>query len=150
MKLVLCKRSDGLFEAADNDTIEVLSAVGTSCVFTTSGLKNLDRSASQNAYLWGWLYRHVASALHDSGQVITCDDGTEIPFTADILHDWVFADRFRVSGVAMYRGKEKKLYESTSKMTKKRFGEYVEQIKQFSIQYWGIHIPETRNYAGLF
>ena len=150
MKLILCKRSDGLLEPADNDTIEVLRSVGSSCVFTTEGLKNLDRSALQNAYLWGWAYRNLAADLHNSGRVITCDDGTEIPFTKDILHDWVFADRFRVSGVAMFRGKEKKLYESTAKMSKARFTEYVEQIKQFSIQYWGVHIPETKNYAGLF
>jgi len=109
------------------------------------------RTELQNNYLNGWVYRQLAKLLHDAGIVIPCDDGTEIPYTRDILHDWVFSDRFRVKSETIVKGKVKKLYESTAEMGKKRFGEYVDQIHEFAHQYWKVSIPppngEFKEYA---
>ena len=150
MKLVFAKRSDGLLEPVDTETLEAMALVSNGGVFSTEGFKQLGRSSLQNAYLWGWLYWGIADALSECGRVIQCDDGTEIPFTVDILHEWIFADRFRVSGVIIFKGKEKKIYESTAKMSKTRFIKYVDDIKRFCIQYWDFHVPETNRYEGLF
>lgn len=99
------------------------------------------RTALQNNYLNGWVYKQLAILLEEAGTVIPCDDGTEIPYTRDILHDLVFAARFRVKTEFVVKGKVKKLYESTADMGKKRFSEYIEQIHNFAYQYWGVHIP---------
>ena len=101
-----------------------------------------NRSKSSNAYLWGWLYKKIAEQLHEGGIVIACDDGTEIPYTVDILHDHVFARRFRVANIIEAKGNKYYNYESTSKMKKARFTEYCKQITEFAHQYWRIDVPQ--------
>ena len=146
MKLHLARRSDGLLEPADDETISAINQLDSGAVFFTQGVNTLDRSAKQNRFYWGWLLARLVKALEDSGQCIHCDDGTEIPFTADRLHDPFFAKLFRKSGEYTVKGVTYDEYESTKKMSKARFSEYVEQIRRFSYQHWGIAIPEPTQY----
>lgn len=100
------------------------------------------RTDLQNRFLWGWVYANIARQLEDGGIVIPCDDGTEIPYTVDILHEWTFAERFRVLSEHVIKGRVQKKYESTATMSTIRFCEYVTQIKNFCYQYWRIQVPE--------
>lgn len=100
------------------------------------------RSSLQNRYLNGWVYKQITYILEDAGISIKCDDGTEIPYTRDILHDCVFSDVFRVVDEIEVMGVKKNVYEHTSDMNKARFSEYLDQVKKFCHSYWGITVPE--------
>jgi len=99
------------------------------------------RSQAQNRYLNGWVYPELVKVLAEAGHVIACDDGTEIPYTRDILHEHTFARRFRVQSSWTVSGQKFYQFESTAKMKKARFTEYIEQIECFSYQYWSVTIP---------
>ena len=99
------------------------------------------RSPAQNRYLNGWVYPELVKVLAEAGIIIPCDDGTEIPYTRDILHSYTLAIRFRVKSSWTVKGIKFYDFESTAKMKKARFTEYIEQIECFSHQYWGVTIP---------
>lgn len=102
----------------------------------------LKRSDLQNRFLNGWIYKNLAQQLEEAGIVINCDDGTEIPYTRDVLHDWVFGKKFRVKREYEIKGRTFYEFESTATMNTARFSEYVEQVRGFAYQYWGIAIPD--------
>jgi hypothetical protein len=103
------------------------------------------RSDLQNRYLNGWIYKELSKALDDAGIVIPCDDGTEIPYTRDILHDHTMAVRFRVVKSWTVKGSTYYEFESTAKMSKKRFRDYIDEVVNFSKQYWGVDIPQPQD-----
>lgn len=117
------------------------------------------RSELQNRYLWGWLYRNIEKQLEDGGIHIPLDDGSEYPYTKDILHD-IFKEMFlcygEIARTSPKTGERKvrKLCYSTTQLVKhakteeqeqRCFSVYVTKIKQFAFQVWGIHIPPTYN-----
>ncbi|WP_444946431.1 recombination protein NinB [Microbulbifer sp. VTAC004] len=100
------------------------------------------RTDLQNRFLNGWIYKNIAQQLEDAGIVISCDDGTEIPYTRDVLHKWVFGKKFRVIREYQIKGRTFYEFESTATMNRARFSEYVEQVRGFVYQYWNITIPD--------
>lgn len=111
------------------------------------------RTALQNRYLWGWLYKNIAQQLEDAGIVVTLDDGREYPYNADLLHD-IFKERFLCYDEITFKGRTRKICYSTTELLKKpkdeddqkrSFGGYVSNIKKFVYQVWGIHVPPTYN-----
>ena len=110
------------------------------------------RTDQMNRYLWGWLYRQTEKALSDAGYTVQSDDDTEYPYTKDLLHE-MFKDMFLCKATIKRGDRERKLCWSTRDLAKSdtayengderpSFKSYVEQIKQFVSQYWGIEIPE--------
>jgi len=117
-------------------------------IFTEDSPKELSvvdykqgRSRAQNRYLNGWIYPQLVQVLAEAGIVIACDDGTEIPYTRDILHEHTFARRFKVLRSWQVKGQRFYEFESTAKMKKARFTAHIEEIENFCVQYWGVTIP---------
>lgn len=115
------------------------------------------RSELQNRYLWGWLYRNIEKQLEEGGIVIASDDGSEHPYTADLLHE-IFKERFLCYGEIVRthpktgERKVRTLCYSTTQLVKhakteeqeqRCFSTYVTKIKQFVWQVWGIQVPPT-------
>jgi len=103
------------------------------------------RSNLQNAFLWGWIYAQIESQLADAGIVINCDDGTEHPYTKDVLHE-IFKQKFLAIGCIEAKGRSLPLFKSTTELNKAQFSEFVERVRQFVYQFWGItvHDPVDR------
>lgn len=99
------------------------------------------RSLAQNRYLNGWVYPQLVTVLAEAGIVIPCDDGTEIPYTRQILHEHTFARRFKVKSSWQVKGQRFYEFESTATMNKTRFTAHIEEIEQFVYQYWQVTIP---------
>jgi len=98
------------------------------------------RTQLQNRFLWGWVYASIESQLEAGGIVIHCDDGREVPYTKEILHE-IFKRKFLVIGVLEAKGKSMELYQSTTKLNTKGFFEFCENVEKFVQQFWGITIP---------
>lgn len=98
------------------------------------------RSQLQNRFYFGWVLASIESQLEAGGIVINCDDGREVPYTKEILHE-IFKRKFLVVGVLEAKGKSLELYESTTKLNTKRFCEFVEKVQKFVFQFWQITVP---------
>lgn len=103
--------------------------------------QGLNRTALQNSFLWGWIYTQLAEKLADAGIVIPCDDGTEHPYTKDVLHE-IFKRKFLVIGVVESKGRSLELYRSSTELSTAEFCDFVRDVRQFAWQFWGIQIPE--------
>lgn len=99
------------------------------------------RTQLQNRYLWGWIYASIESQLEAGGIVIQCDDGREVPYTKEILHE-IFKRKFLVIGVLEAKGKSLELYRSTTELKTIEFCEFVRKVEQFAHQFWKITIPQ--------
>ena len=99
------------------------------------------RSDLQNRYLWGWIYDQIARQLDEAGIVIHCDDGTEHPYTKDVLHE-IFKQKFLAIGTLEAKGRSLPLYESTTGLNKKQFSEFTESVRGFVWQFWGITVAD--------
>lgn len=123
----------------------------------------LKRSLLQNSYLWGWLYRYIADKLEEAGIVIPLEDGREYPYNADMLHE-IFKDKFLCYDEITVMVKHsfipfkkvpvtrKLCYSTTQLLMKPKPGDeqrgfkfYVDSIKQFAYQVWGLQVPPTFN-----
>lgn len=98
------------------------------------------RTQKQNRYLWGWVYSNIAQQLNDSGQVIQCREGREMEWTKDLLHE-AFKMYRKLPPLETLKG-EVEMYESTAKMSKKRFSEFLEDVRKACWGWWEIEIPE--------
>ena len=98
------------------------------------------RTQLQNRYLWGWIYSSIESQLEAAGIVIQCDDGREVPYSKDILHE-IFKRKFLILGVIESRGKSLELYRSTTELSTIEFCDYVRKVEQFAYQFWQITVP---------
>jgi hypothetical protein len=99
------------------------------------------RTQLQNRYLWGWIYASIESQQEAGGIVIQCDDGREVPYTKEILHE-IFKRKFLVIGVIEAKGKSLELYRSTTELKTIEFCEFVRKVEQFVYQFWKITIPQ--------
>lgn len=100
------------------------------------------RTQLQNRYLWGWIYSNIDGQLEAAGIVIQCDDGREVPYTKDILHE-IFKRKFLVIGVLEAKGKSLELYRSTTELSTVEFCDYVRKVEQFVWQFWQITVPQA-------
>lgn len=98
------------------------------------------RTDKQNRYLWGWVYSNIAKQLNESGQVITTKDGQEMEWTKDLLHE-AFKLYRKLPPIETMKGVIEQ-HESTASMSKKRFSEFVDQIRRACLGWWNIEIPE--------
>ncbi len=137
MKIMLIPRSDGLLEPMTERGIEAVKAMDkkpNAADFQTS-----TRSSLQNQYLNGWVYPQLVNALNAGGYV---QNGKT--FTRDRLHA-IFQFKFLVKEEIETKGGLVYLFQSTAKMSKKRFCEYIdEQIRPFMINDFQIDIPDPR------
>lgn len=101
------------------------------------------RTLIQNSYLWGWLYHSIAKALSEAGIAIPMKDGATHPYDKDILHE-IFGKKFRKIGeIVAKNGNTLDIIQSTTKMGKKRFAEYCDEVEGFAWDFWEIRIPPT-------
>ena len=103
--------------------------------------QGVNRTKLQNSFLWGWIYTRLEAVLAEAGIVIPCDDGTEHPYTKDVLHE-IFKRKFLVVGVVESKGRSLELYRSTTELTTAEFCDFVRSVRQFAWQFWEIQIPE--------
>lgn len=105
------------------------------------------RSDLQNRFLWGWIYAELERQLADAGIVIHCDDGTGHPYTKDVLHE-IFKTKFLAIGSIEAKGRSLTLYKSTTQLNTQEFSEFVENVRRFAYQFWGItvHDPVDKYY----
>lgn len=99
------------------------------------------RSDLQNRFLWGWVYEQIRSQLEAAGIVINCDDGTEHPYTKEVLHE-IFKTKFLAIGSIEAKGRSLTLYKSTTELNTAQFSEFVEQVRRFVWQFWSIQVQE--------
>jgi len=108
--------------------------------FVTEGDK---RSNLQNSYLWGWLYAQIENALKEAGIQIPCKDGSSHPYTKDVLHE-IFKNKFLVLGeIEAKNGSVLPIVGSTTRLSKKEFCEYCDNVEHFALDFWGIIVPPT-------
>ena len=89
------------------------------------------RSQEQNAYLWGVVYPTIQSAIQLSrGEHYSTDD----------LHEW-FRDKFLPKKAITIKGETKVVRPSTTKLTTKEFGDYLDQVIMFAAES-GIVVPD--------
>lgn len=84
------------------------------------------RSLKQNAYLWAAVYPAVS-------------DHTGM--TTEDIHEWC-KDEFLPRRFVTLAGKEKEIRKTTTDLTIKEFGEFVERIVAWAAQELGVSIPE--------
>lgn len=105
-----------------------------------------NRSQLQNALLWGWVYAQLAKLLEEGGVVMRLDDGGEMPWTVDVIHEAMkqMYGKRAAPITTVRRGKRRTLEfsPSTTNMTTSEFSEYIENIKKFSWQFWQVQIPD--------
>lgn len=99
------------------------------------------RSDLQNRFIWGWVYSEIERQLQDAGIVIHCDDGTEHPYTKEILHE-IMKQKFLAVGSIEAKGRSLILHKSTTDLNTAQFSEFVEQVRQFVFQFWNITVAD--------
>ena len=119
----------------------------------------LRRTDRQRMTLWGWYYKNLAQELNEAGYEIDDDNGTVWPYDKDLLH-CIFREKFLCYGEIKRKGKIRKLIWSSNDLPRKRsnrpdkptFSEYINSIREFSSQHWGIELldpPPTDEYEQL-
>ena len=99
------------------------------------------RTKLQNAFLNGWIYRQGAQLLEDAGIVIDCDDGTEHPYTRDVIHE-IMRRKYLTIGELKAKGRTLPIIQSTAELTTGQFCEYVDNVRGFFWQFWRVQIPD--------
>ena len=100
------------------------------------------RSKLQNAFLWGWVYKELSSALNVAGYSLN-----GAPYTHAIIHAIAQAN-FRITDTfTNEKGQECYIYRSTADMGKKEFSEDIEKINHYFIDLYQIAIPDHRESA---
>lgn len=83
-----------------------------------------NRTNQQNRFLWGVVYKVIAD---------------ELGYTADDIHEYL-ADKFLSETVVVLNESVRKS-KSTSKLNKKEFAEYLENVVRFAAEH-GIVVPD--------
>lgn len=98
------------------------------------------RSVLANAYLWGWVYSSISGALEAAGIAIATTTG-EHPYTKDVLHE-IFRTKFlQIGEIQSKKGRVLPIYKSTTALNSSEFSEYVDNVKKFTYQFWGVQVP---------
>lgn len=92
------------------------------------------RSSEQNRYLWGVVYPLLLEGLEDIGYAYT---------TTQEVHEFckrTFSDRY----VNYHSGEIIDIPDSTKEMDRKTFATYLQVIREWSLNYIGIEIPDPQ------
>src|SRR5690554_6116232 len=135
MQLVLVPRSDGLMEpVSDRAAAFIKSQPAVPSVWMHQKDKRTDK---QNNYLNGYYYRTACELLNDAGHSIA-----GFAFTRNRLHVMCQQMFLVQEEIPLPDGASGYLYESTTRMSKKRFTEYVdEQVAPWLLNDYGISVP---------
>ena len=99
------------------------------------------KSASQRAYLWGWVYAQTARILDERGIAFPLVSGYERPATKDILHA-MGQEAFLICGqIKKKDGSLVNMYTSTESLSKRDYWAYTENFTRLVYQVWGVTIP---------
>jgi hypothetical protein len=91
------------------------------------------RSDNQNRYYWGVVVEIVRQGLRDLGHRLDKDE----------VH-YFLREKFNYKELVNEgTGESVKIPQSTTVMTKTEFGEYIEQIAQWSAEFLNVTIPEA-------
>jgi hypothetical protein len=102
--------------------------------------KKSKRSLSQNAYYWGAVVKMVQEGLKDLGHDLTLEE----------THDFL-KGRFNAKEIINTdTGEVISVPRSTTELNKTQFGEYIEKIQRFSIEYLGVNIPSPNEQVKMF
>jgi hypothetical protein len=103
-------------------------------------VKKNRRSLSQNAYYWSAVVPLVREGLQDLGHDLTLEE----------THDFL-KGRFNAKEIINTdTGEVISVPRSTTELNKTQFGEYIEKIQQFSIEYLGVNIPSPNEQVKIF
>lgn len=132
--------SDGRLEPRSDNILKWVRSQNPKTFIEMDIKKNL-RSSRQNRYLNGWIYRVLAKKMLEAGINMSCG----MLWTRESLHCF-FQNVYLVLGEYEENGLKFKEYESTTKMNKKRFCEFInEEIRPCSREIWNIDIPEPQD-----
>lgn len=137
-EIALYGREDGLFEPRTDKGLEFVKDRAGKMVLAKISANT--RSDLQNRYLWGWVYyNQICRKLKDAGITVN-----GFPWTKDTLHA-AFQSCFLIENTFYFADKVNIVFESTSKMSSKRFTEYLKDIKEFVFDTWEITIDDPRD-----
>lgn len=138
-EVALYARADGLFEPRHPKAVELCKANAGKMFIADISME--PRTALQGRYLNGWIYRRqICAKLNEAG--ITGPGG--VMWTRDLIHE-VMQEQFLVIYEFEFMGKIHKRYESTAKMSKKRFSQYInDQVRPFVWSLWEIQVDDPR------
>ena len=88
------------------------------------------RSIQQNSYLWAVVYSSIANYMRDQKQV---------NYSTEAIHE-TLKEMFLVPRIEQLSKREVKIYKSTTKLTKREFSDYLEQIFAWAAEF-GLTIP---------
>jgi hypothetical protein len=106
---------------------EFLSSLEGRAVSVTFSRPKSARSLKQNAYLWGVVYESIAEHTGMS--------------TEDV-HDWCRLE-FLPRRFVTLAGKEKEIRKTTTQLSSREFGEYVDRVTAWAAQELGVTVPEA-------
>lgn len=89
------------------------------------------RSLAQNAYLWAVCYATIVRFMREH-------HGRD--YSDEAIHE-TLKELFLPSRVEQMKSREVRIYRSTTKLTKREFGEYVEHVQRWAAEF-GCVIPE--------
>lgn len=138
MMMALYTRADGLLEPRNNRAWEWVKkqAAGALVIANIAADR---RSSLQNRFLNGWIYKNAVGGLNDAGHSISGQPWTRDRFHAAMQSCFLVIDEFELNGETHH------VYESTADMSSKRFCEYVDQVKGFVYDSWGVTIPDPED-----
>lgn len=107
-------------------------ALGDGEAVLTLGRTSKIRSVKANSYLWGWVYESIVNEIHK---------------TTGISREDIHA-MAKARAKKYVITKDNKVYEavaSTSSMTDEEFSKFVEGVKQWALEEFGVVVPPTIN-----
>lgn len=140
MDIAVYPRTDGLLEPRNNRALDWVKKQDPRLVMVGRFVDNV-RTDLQNRYLNGWVYKQACQMLNDAGHSIK-----GFLFTRNRLHAMCQIMFLVEEEVPMPDGSVTYIFESTAKMSRKRFCEYVdEELKPWLLNDYGIAIPDPQD-----
>lgn len=91
-----------------------------------------NRTISQNEYYWGFVLKKIIEHIAEKDASITEED----------MHE-LFKEKFNSRMIFdAETGEMKRVSQSTTKMNTKKFGEFIKNVKQWALDFLGIHIED--------
>jgi hypothetical protein len=138
--MALYPRADGLLEPRATKAVDWVKEQSKKGQLILADIASCPRTALQNRYLNGWIYRHqIVRKLSDAG--IAMPNGA--PWTRNALHAAI-QECFLIIEEFLFNGKHHKVFESTADMSKVRFSEFCKEIEAFAWEMWEIRIEDPR------
>lgn len=133
-------------EDIKNDVIEQIKEIDVSEKIKCVIIKDYEpkRTERQNRYLWGWVYENIVTQLNDSGQCISLSNGGSMQWNNILLHEALKKVYLALPPILTLKG-EINLYKNTANLTKKEFGQYLQDIDLACENWWSqVLVPPPR------